>query len=93
MVSMRNGPRKESGRSTNISYRGLLPSLIFSLVLVLLLLFLLVLIKVVEAMLVVAAAAASPAISLSSGCWCVSQPILLQSSIDVVCVDKIPSTS
>ena len=61
MVSMRNGPRKESGRSTNISYRGLLPSLIFSLVLVLLLLllFLLVLIKVVEAMLVVAAA--SPA--------------------------------
>jgi hypothetical protein len=42
MVSMRNGPRKESGRSTNISYRGLLPSLIFSLLLVLLFLFLLV---------------------------------------------------
>ena len=53
------GPRKESDRSTNISYRGLLPSLIFSLLLVLVLLFLLVLIKVVEAMLVVAAA--SPA--------------------------------
>ncbi len=89
MVSMRNGPRKESGRSTNnIACRGLLPSL--------LLLFLSVLIKLLEAMLMAVVASSvtprtvftshpsssPPAIlSLSSDC-CVRRQILFGSCVD-----------